>query len=164
MVQSVERRRETHDEAVCRLADQAAQRGVQVFRTPDGRHYATSISQPGELHYVTGHSCDCRGFAHHQRCTHHSALLAHVGWLPQSPMPPAPAVVRVAEERCHSCEGARWIYAENRIGRIERMTCWTCDGTGVEPATLAAWPLTGSGRTWPLPSHHTREEHRPCQA
>lgn len=130
-------RRESRDEAILRLADQAAQRGVQIYRTPDGRHWATSISQPGELHYVTGYSCDCPGFLRHQRCTHHSALLASLGWLPGAPEPTPPASW-VAEVPCRNCDGGGWVYAENFHGRIERMTCWTCGGTGVEPTTLIA--------------------------
>lgn len=128
-------RRETHDEAIYRLADQAVQRGVQIYRTPDGRHYATSISNPGELHYVTAYSCDCRGFARHQRCTHHGALLAHLGWLPAST---SPVSSRVAEQPCNCCGGGGMVRAENRIGRIELMTCWICGGTGVEPVTAVA--------------------------
>ncbi len=136
MASGQSQRSETRDEALCRLAAEAQRRGVQVYRTPDGRYWATSISQPGALHYVTGVSCDCVGFVRHQRCTHHSALLAHLGWLPVSPDPtPAPAA---AEQSCHSCRGYGQVRAENRVGRIEVMTCWMCDGTGVAPATLIA--------------------------
>ncbi len=94
MVQ-VQRRQESHDEAICRLADEAERRGVRIYRTPDGRHWATSVSQPGDLYFVTAYSCTCKGFTHHQRCTHHSALLAHMGWLPGSPEPTTSAA-RVA--------------------------------------------------------------------
>ncbi len=124
-------RRESHDEAVIRLAAQAAERGVQIYRTPDGRYWATSISQPGALHYVTGHSCDCVGFMRHQRCTHHSALLAHLGWLPASP-DPTPAAP-VAELPCDRCDGIGWGY-----GGATVWTCVACHGTGVETSTLIA--------------------------
>ena len=130
-------RSETHDEAICRLADTAMERGVRIYRTPDGRHWATSISRPGDLYFVTGVSCTCQGFMHWQRCTHHSALLASLGWLPASPDPTTPAP-RVAEVPCHNCAGYGWFYAEDVTGRIDRVTCWTCDGRGVEPATLIA--------------------------
>ena len=40
-----------------------------------------SVSCPGKLHYVTGLSCDCQGFASHGRCKHHSALLVALGWV-----------------------------------------------------------------------------------
>ncbi len=126
-------RRETHDEAICRLADKALELGVQIYRTPDGRHWATSISQPGTLHYVTGHSCDCQGFIRHQRCSHHAALLAHMGWLPELPTPPTPAVVRVPEVPCDRCDGHGWGY-----GGSGTWTCHACHGTGVEAGMLAA--------------------------
>ena len=133
------RRQETRDEAIVRLAAQAAQRGVQIYRTPDDRHWATSISNPGELHYVTAYSCDCPGFMRHQRCSHHSALLDHLGWLPISPDPtPTPSPVRMPEVPCRACNGNGWAYGENWHGRIERLTCWICDGTGVEPTTAIA--------------------------
>ncbi len=127
-------RSESRDEAICRLASQAAERGVQVFRAPDGRYYASSLSQPGTLHYVTGHSCDCAGFIRHQRCSHHAALLAHMGWLPASPTPPAPAVARVPEVPCDRCDGHDWGYG----GGAAVWTCAACHGTGVEPSTYLA--------------------------
>ncbi len=126
-------RRETHDEAICRLAGEAERRSVQVYRTPDGRHWATSISQPGDLYFVTGYSCTCKGFTHHHRCTHHAALLAHMGWLPASPTPPAPATARVPEVPCDRCDGHGWGYAATGT-----WTCHTCSGTGVAPDTLIA--------------------------
>jgi hypothetical protein len=67
---------------VRRLAAKARKEGVQLYRdTRDGRYYASSVSHPGKLHYVTGVSCDCPGFATHQRCKHHSALLLALGWV-----------------------------------------------------------------------------------
>ncbi len=128
-------RSETRDQAIIRLAGEAQRRGVRIYRTPDGRHWATSISQPGTLHYVTGHSCDCQGFIRHQRCSHHAALLAHMGWLPASPDPtPTPAVARVPEEPCDRCDGHGWGYS----GGSGTWTCHACHGTGVEPNTLIA--------------------------
>jgi hypothetical protein len=44
--------------------------------------FCSSASSP-EPHYVTGLSCDCRGFMGHQRCTHYALLLDHLGWLPE---------------------------------------------------------------------------------
>jgi hypothetical protein len=62
------------------------------------------------LHKVTGFSCDCRAFARHQRCGHHSALLAHMGWLPvidPDPAPPAaPVAMAVPTAPCPACDGA----------------------------------------------------------
>ncbi|MBA2278611.1 MAG: hypothetical protein H0W06_12695 [Chloroflexia bacterium] len=51
---------------------------------------------------------------------------------------PTPAVVRVAELPCHNCQGHGWGYGTVAGGHLDRVTCWTCDGSGVEPATLAA--------------------------
>jgi hypothetical protein len=105
--------RETHDQAVIRLAAEAARRGVRVFRAagPAGSEwFCPSSSQPGTLHRLSGYSCDCRGFARHQRCGHHSALLAHMGWLPAGdpdPDPPAaPIAVAVPTAPCPACDGA----------------------------------------------------------
>ena len=70
------------EDTVRRLARKARAEGVQLFRDArDGRHYASSVSHPGKMHYVTGLSCDCQGFASHGRCKHHSALLVALGWV-----------------------------------------------------------------------------------
>ncbi len=72
-----------------RLAEAARTKGIRIRRDRrDNRYYASSCSHPGRWHYVTAVSCDCPGFISHQRCSHHSALLAALGWLP--PLPPAP--------------------------------------------------------------------------
>ncbi len=76
---------ETQRQALTRLLDKARAEGVTLSRDQDGRHYASSVSQPGTRHYVTGYSCDCRGFATHQRCKHLAALLSALGWLPGTP-------------------------------------------------------------------------------
>lgn len=83
--------------ALTRLADKARTDGIRLYRDPvDGRHYASSASEPGRLHYVTGYSCDCRGFMTHQRCKHHAALLAAMGWLTDKPEPDPPgATLRI---------------------------------------------------------------------
>jgi hypothetical protein len=70
------------EDAIQRLARKARTEGVQLYRdSRDGRYYASSVSHPGKMHYVTGVSCDCTGFASHQRCKHHSALLLALGWV-----------------------------------------------------------------------------------
>jgi hypothetical protein len=102
--------RESHDAAVIRLAGEAAARGVRVYRA-GSEWFCPSSSQPGTLHKVTGYSCDCRGFARHQRCSHHSALLSHMGWLPTvtgdpDPDPPVtPVALAVPNSPCPSCHG-----------------------------------------------------------
>jgi hypothetical protein len=88
---------ETTDQARRRLAQKARESGVTLRHDPDGRWYASSISQPGTWHYVTGFTCDCLGFGRVQRCMHHSALLVHLGWLAESdPLGPAPATPSTA--------------------------------------------------------------------
>jgi hypothetical protein len=70
------------DEAIRRLARKARAERVQLFcDSRDGRYYASSVSCPGKMHYLTGVSCDCMGFASHGRCKHHSALLLALGWV-----------------------------------------------------------------------------------
>jgi hypothetical protein len=70
------------EDTVRRLAAKARAEGVQLYRDArDGRYYASSVSHPGKLHYLTGVSCDCMGFASHGRCKHHSALLVAMGWV-----------------------------------------------------------------------------------
>ncbi len=129
-------------EDLTRLCRKAEQEGVRILvdhRT--GQHVATSASDPTRCYHVDAEGCTCRGFAHWGRCKHHSLLLVELGQLePEPPTPAAPAmiVLRVAEAPCHSCKGHGQVRAENRTGRIEVMTCWMCDGTGVEPTTLAA--------------------------
>jgi len=34
--------------------------------------------------------------------------------------------------------GAGWGYGTVAGGHLDRVTCWTCDGSGVEPATAIA--------------------------
>lgn len=94
---------ETEREAIVRLTAKARSEGVQITRDHnDGRFYASSVSRPGTRHYVTALSCTCLGFCRHQRCGHHSLLLAAIGWLdddddpdPDPPPPPAPAAIAV---------------------------------------------------------------------
>lgn len=81
---------ESHDAAVHRLAEKARREGVRIKRDSKGRYWATSVSEPGKLHAITGYTCDCSGFLSHGRCKHHSALLAALGWLPSPPNDPTP--------------------------------------------------------------------------
>lgn len=84
----MEKRTETRDQAIVRLATQARERGVQIFRYPHtSEWFASSISNPGQLHRVTLISCDCTGFFRFGRCMHHSALLDQLGLLPEDPEP-----------------------------------------------------------------------------
>ena len=84
---------ETVDQARRRLAQKALESGVRLRMDQGGRWYASSVSRPGEWHFVTGFSCDCLGFVRVQRCMHHSALLAQLGWLPGcEPVDPDPVL------------------------------------------------------------------------
>jgi hypothetical protein len=132
-------RPETRDEALCRLADTAMERGIHILIEPiSGEHFATSASDPTKLYRLTHYSCSCRGFMRWQRCGHHSALLAELGWLPLTPEPAPVPPAQTPEVPCHSCRGDGQVRAENFHGRIELMTCWSCAGAGVEPVTAAA--------------------------
>ena len=114
-------KRESHDQALIRLAKQARRLGVQLFRVPvTGEVFATSISRPGELHRLTHHSCDCQGFVRHQRCQHYAKLLDSLDWLPvvasaSSPVP------------CTACDATGQVWLE---GSWSADQCFYCRGTG----------------------------------
>jgi len=87
------RRLETYPEMLIRLAGAASKRGIRIYSyNPTGDYFATSRSQPSSLHRVTRWSCDCEGFRWHGRCTHHAALLEHLGELPLTPEPASVAL------------------------------------------------------------------------
>jgi hypothetical protein len=115
---------ETLDQARVRLADKARQTGVQLKRDDAGRYWASSTSQPGHWHAVTGYSCDCAGFVSHGRCKHHSALLAALGWLPDPT--PAPVALPVPTP-CRSCAG-RGFWIQARYGKRVDVVCPVCHG------------------------------------
>jgi len=100
--------RETVDQAVIRLAAEAARRGVRVYRVGEA-WFSPSRTRPGTSHRVTGFSCSCPGFFRHGRCTHNAALLVRMGWLPigdPDPGPPAtPAALPVPSAPCPDCHG-----------------------------------------------------------
>jgi len=140
-------KRETRDEALVRLSKQARQRGVQLFRVvTTGEVFATSISRPGELHWLTHLSCDCPGFIRHQRCQHYAKLMDDLGWLPvvadESP----------ATMPCLACRGEGEIWSE---GSWAPDRCFVCSGTGVVdvvidrigPSNVVEFPRIDSPRS-----------------
>ncbi len=128
--------REVDRPVLIRLVAKARTDGIKLYRAHDGRHYASSASKPGTLHYVTGFSCDCQGFMSHQRCKHHAALLTALGWIP------APPPAAAAEVTCPTCNG---LGEEPGLGTRQFsswMTTWepcrTCAGTGTVTCGIAA--------------------------
>jgi hypothetical protein len=121
---------ESREQVIHRLAAKARREGVQVLQDDRGRWWASSVSQPGQLHAVTAVSCDCAGFAHHGHCKHHSALLVHLGWVDDT------------SASCRQCKGtgtierhrARWIGGGKFGYRSEWVTPEPCICCAPEPA------------------------------
>jgi len=123
------RHTETVDGACARLARKARQEGVTITRDQGGRYFASSVSTPGQSHYVTGYSCDCVGFANRGRCKHHSALLSAMGWLDADPDPepphPGPAVGVTHVPGAYGPRG--WLVCTRDLEWIEPTTVITID-------------------------------------
>jgi hypothetical protein len=116
--------RPTTPEDLHRLAALAHVRGLRLTQESETVWFRRSASQHGDPHYVTGLSCDCRGFMAHQRCTHHALLLAHLGWLPEVETEDAPAA---APDACLWCQGSGRIPNDDHA-QYDR--CAACGGTG----------------------------------
>ena len=118
---------ETQEQTLGRLLAKARTEGVQLFRDrSDGRHYASSASTPGTLYMVTGYSCDCQGYAHHQRCKHHSALLSALGWITGEPDPTPGMIVAVSHVDAHDAEGG-WLIGNGTPAWHEASSTITVD-------------------------------------
>jgi hypothetical protein len=120
--------RPTTPEDVHRLAAVAHTRGLRLTQESETVWFCSSSRQHSDPHYVTGLSCDCRGFQEHQRCSHHALLLEHLGWLPEvEPVPVA----------CASCSGGGVVYVRDceRAG-WPHPTCPDCHGSGEVPAIM----------------------------
>jgi len=107
-----------------RLADQGRANGVLLLTEgATGERFATSGTRAGTVYRLTASSCSCPGFCHHQRCQHHSLLLAELGWLPDvaaaDPEPDPPAAPAV---------------------------CGECNGRGLDP--VCTGHPTAAGRIW----------------
>ncbi len=129
---------ETREEAIARLAQRARESGVAIRRDCTGRYYVSSASQGGQWHYCTAISCDCRGFAAHGQCMHHSLLLVHLGWVGDEPEPESSLrTIRSEPTPCASCGGAGSTPATELFQgqRVDiRIPCWHCRSTGYEIA------------------------------
>ncbi len=118
--------------ALTRLAAKARQDGIKLFRDRSGRYFASSASSPGTLHYVTGYSCDCKGFVAHGRCKHHAALMSALGWTDELPDPTPPAAT--SPITCSECQGTGQVAGTISTGRnwtYASVTCASCHGTGI---------------------------------
>jgi hypothetical protein len=118
--------------ALTRLAGKARMDGIKLYRDRAGRYFASSASKPGTLHFLTGYSCDCRGFMTHQQCKHHAALMTALGWVEDKRDPePEPAA---AISPCGECGGLGELQdlEVRQFGRfaMQWATCSTCQGTG----------------------------------
>jgi len=117
----------TAEDTLIRLADQARASGVKLFQDrADGRFYASSRSQLGTFHRLTGFSCSCQGFIRHGRCSHLAALHSALGWLDSPEPTPAPT-------SCSTCNGTGsecGTVSNGRSWRYESIVCATCHGAG----------------------------------
>ncbi|MDP9370030.1 MAG: hypothetical protein M3Q03_17460 [Chloroflexota bacterium] len=150
-----------------RLAGEAERRGIRILVEPiSGEHFATSGSKQNVVYRLTHYSCTCKGFLHWQRCTHHSLLLAQLGWLPDpepspDPAPPTPALVTAMKlEPCADCDGLGKVVAyfgpEDEPREID---CGRCDGSGeVEPGAVSR----SSDEPDPLQEAPSDHEQRPA--
>ncbi len=125
---------ESREDALIRLADRARTSGVKLFQDrADGRFYASSRSQPGAFHRLSGFSCSCRGFVSHGRCCHLAALHAALGWLDPEPETPEPTPA-ASSTGCSSCNGTGTVPATVSTGpgkwAYGNETCSGCHGTG----------------------------------
>ncbi len=123
--------------ALTRLAAKAWQDGIRLFRNRSGRYFASSASQPGTLHYVTGYSCDCQGFVAHGRCKHHAALMTALGWVDEAPDPTPPTETSPITSTCSECQGTGQVTGTISTGRswtYASVTCTSCHGTGTVSA------------------------------
>jgi hypothetical protein len=129
-VVSTRRPRPTTPADLHRLATIAQARGLGLTQESATVWFCSSASSP-EPHYVTGLSCDCRGFMEHQRCTHYALLLDRLGWLPEVEDVPVP-------DACLWCAGSGRI-PNDELRQYD--ACAACGGTGqrsAQPAALAA--------------------------
>lgn len=129
------RTQETPVDALVRLAGKARKEGVKLQHNPaTGQYFASSVSTPGTRHHLTAASCDCKGFTQYGRCKHYAALMAALGFLPQTGEA-APA------DTCRSCEGRGFHITARKVGRgqfvREDVPCPACHGDGIARKAVA---------------------------
>ncbi len=73
------------------------------------------------------YSCDCQGYAHHQRCKHHSAPLSALGWINGEPDPTPGMIVTVTHIDAHYADGG-WLIGNGTPGWHEATSTITVDG------------------------------------
>ena len=141
------RRRPTTPADLHRLAGVARDRGIRHYQeATTGAWFATSATKPGAVYDVTGYSCTCEGFVYHGRCSHHSALLARLGWLPDvADVTPAPTpITAAATVPCRACGGRGLDPAcgghPSPSGPVT-CECERCDGAGRRPAPTLTRPV-----------------------
>lgn len=132
---------ESREDALMRLATQARASGVKLYMDQvDGRFYASSRSQPGALHRLTGFSCTCQGFIRHSRCSHLAALHSALGWLEPDPDPDPPAATTPVP--CGECGGMGEVQdlEVRQHGRfvMQWASCTACNGSGKRALDHAA--------------------------
>ncbi|MDP9472159.1 MAG: hypothetical protein M3Q71_16075 [Chloroflexota bacterium] len=143
-----------------RLAEEAERRGIRILIEPiSGEHFATSSTQENALYRLTHYSCTCKGFLHWQRCTHHSLLLAQLGWLPDpepdpDPSPASPTLPSPELVPCPDCDGTGRVVAyfgpDDEQGEID---CRACGGAGeIEPDRIVE--LDGDSSAHDAPYDH----------
>ncbi len=115
--------------------------GVKLLRSTAGRYFAESKSRPGTLWLLTGFSCQCPGFARHQHCRHHRALMSALGWTPGTPEPTPPAETFPITSSCNECHGVGTVPATITTGprswSYTNETCSACHGVGTTLETAA---------------------------
>jgi hypothetical protein len=136
---------ETRADALMRLATQARATGVRLYQDrADGRFYASSRSQPGTLHRLTGFSCTCPGFVRHGRCAHLAALHCALGWINDDPTPEPPTPISTcnAISPCGECGGMGEVQdlEVRQYGRyhMQWAPCTACNGSGKRSLDHAA--------------------------
>jgi len=88
---------------------------------------AMTPSAAMDFRRARAYSCDCQGYAHHQRCKHHSALLNALGWINGEPDPTPGMIVTVTHIDAHYADGG-WLIGNGTPEWHEATSTITVDG------------------------------------